>query len=317
MVDVFGNEIIGAYTNGVAVQAIYANGVLVWPTSSSYSYYVKWDSGYYTGTFSMNGTTYSYESYYPSNYFSSPDFSGTITQSAFRSGLFSYIETNAVSTGNSPFRNCSNLETALLPECTYLGGATFNGCNKLSIVSLPVCSYIGRLAFGNCDEISSISLPECTFVGEMAFYDCDGLINVSLPKCSYLDSQAFDGCNKLRSIRLPECLYIGNYAFLNCYSLSQISLPKCSYIGYGAFQECSSLYSISLSKCSYIDNYAFFECSRLRIITLKYSGICTLVSSNAFKSTYISSIYVPSLLVSYYRRASEWSYFAGIIRSIT
>lgn len=35
MVDVFGNEIIGAYTNGVAIQAIYAYGNLVWPVGPS------------------------------------------------------------------------------------------------------------------------------------------------------------------------------------------------------------------------------------------------------------------------------------------
>ena len=102
MVDVFGNEIIGAYTNGVSVQVIYAYGNLVWPVEPSY-YYVKWDSGTrYSGTFSMEGNTYNYSDYYPSNYFSG--FSGVITSSAFRSGSFSYMETNATNVMSSAFR---------------------------------------------------------------------------------------------------------------------------------------------------------------------------------------------------------------------
>ena len=83
MVDVFGNEIIGAYTNGVTVQAIYAYGNLVWPVGPFY--YVQWDRGTaYSGTFSMEGNTYNYSDYYPSNCFSR--FSGVITSSAFTSG---------------------------------------------------------------------------------------------------------------------------------------------------------------------------------------------------------------------------------------
>ena len=60
MVDVFGNNIISAFTNGVSVKSIFTYGEQVWPAISEY--YVKWDRSEYSGYFSMNGNTYYYSS---------------------------------------------------------------------------------------------------------------------------------------------------------------------------------------------------------------------------------------------------------------
>lgn len=200
MVNVFGNEIISAFTNGVAVEAIYANGELVWPTSSYY--YVKWDSSYYTGTFSMNGNTYNYSDYYPSNKFSSPDFSGTITLMAFISGPFSYIETNAVSIGKWAFVECESLSSVNLPVCSYVDVGAFLECSSLTTASLPVCEHIGNITFAECYSLVSISLPMCEYIGHQAFLDCSSLSQVNLPVCSYVGSNAFDYCYSLSLLTL-------------------------------------------------------------------------------------------------------------------
>ena len=339
MVDVFGNEIIGAYTNGVTVQAIYANGVLVWPVELSY-YYVSWDRGTsYSGTFSMEGNTYNYSDYYPSNCFSR--FSGVITSSAFWGGPFSYVETNAIKIEKEAFRSCYSLSQVSLPMCSYISFQAFYGCSSLSQVSLPVCEnvgvdvffactslsqvslpmckYVSRAAFQSCTALTQVSLPVCSYLGGLAFIDCTSLSQVSLPVCSYVDNGAFQSCSSLSQIYLPVCEYVGEWAFYHN-ALTQVSLPVCSFIGSYAFAFCRSLSQVNLPVCSYIGGNTFSHCSSFSRITLGYSGVCSLLSSAAFVSTKITSttgsILVPASLVNAYKVASGWSYFKNRIFSI-
>ena len=153
-------------------------------------------------------------------------------------------------------------------------------------------SFVANNAFRNSTTIQTVNLPYATKVGNNAFYSCTSLTQMSIPMCSY----------------------IGDYAFHNCSSLSQVSLPMCSEIGAWAFQNCSSLSQVSLPMCSFIAALAFRSCSSLSIITIGYSGVCSLSASNAFSRTPIASgigsIYVPASLVSDYQSAPNWSYFS-------
>ena len=94
------------------------------------------------------------------------------------------------------------------------------------------------------------------------------------------------------------CEYIGDYAFFNCRRLFQVSLPVCSYIG----------------------NYVFENCTSLSRITIGYSSVCSLYSTNVFDDTQITSstgsIYVPASLVDAYKSAENWSVYSNIIYPI-
>ena len=153
-------------------------------------------------------------------------------------------------------------------------------------------SFVASDAFKNNNTIQTVNLPYATSVGEYAFNSCNSLTQVSLPMCSL----------------------INNYAFASCNSLTRVSLPMCSLINNGAFQRCSSLTQISLPVCSYIGAAAFYRCRLLSIITIGYSGICSLISSGAFNGAQITSsigsIYVPASLVDSYKSAPKWSYFS-------
>ena len=137
---------------------------------------------------------------------------------------------------------------------------------------------------------------------------------MNLPMCSYISNYAFTNCRSLTQVNLPMCGYIDSNTFKDCYSLSQISLPVCSYIGTDVFWNCYSLSQVSLPMCSSIDSWVFENCSSLSIITIGYSGVCSLKNSNAFSKTQITSstgsIYVPTSLVDSYKSAPNWSYFS-------
>ena len=177
-------------------------------------------------------------------------------------------------------------------------------------------SFVASSAFKNNTTIQTVNLPNCTSVGTTAFYRCSSLTQIDLPMCSYIEDNAFYGCRLLNQVNLPVCSYIGNSVFFNCFLLSQVSLPLCEYIGSGAFRTCSLL-SFSLPVCSYIGGLAFYGCSSLSIITIGYSGICSLGDARTFETTQITSstgsIYVPTSLVDAYKSANYWSYFSNRI----
>lgn len=200
------------------------------------------------------------------------------------------------------------------------GGGTIGWDQKsftegtIKIINLDnSASFVASSAFQNNQNIQTVNLPYVTTVGASAFYRCYSLSQVNLPVCSYIEDNAFYNCRLLNQVNLPVCSYIGNSVFFNCFLLSQVSFPLCEYIGSGAFRTCSLL-SLSLPVCSYIGVFAFYACSSLSIITIGYSGICSLGDARTFESTQITSstgsIYVPASLVDSYKSATNWSYFS-------
>ena len=316
MIKTLGNNIVSAFTGGNPVKAIYAYGQLVWPVTIESSYYIKWTPSSAEGQFNVDGTTYDLSTFGGLYNWST----GIINSRAFEyNDSIQSIETNATRIGDWAFHICS-LTQVSLPMCGYIGSCAFSACSSLKQVSLPVCSYIGSYAFQSCYSLSQVSLPVCESIGERAFGLCSSLTQVSLPMCSYIGSDVFSSCRSLSQISLPVCSYIGTGAFLCCISLSQISLPVCNYIGRMAFYSCRSLAQASLPVCSYIGEYAFGDCSSLSRITIGYSSVCSLYSTNVFDGTKITSstgsIYVPASLVDVYKSASGWSVYSNIIYPI-
>lgn len=171
----------------------------------------------------------------------------------------------------------------------------FDRCYNIEQLYFEQLEVISRSGtFANLSNLTYVSLPVCRIIrGDGTFYGDYKLSQISLPKCEYLDTRTF--------------------AF--CHSLNDVSLPKCEYLGDGMFAYCSSLSFISLPMCSYIGSAAFYD-TGLQTIILTSTSVCRLVHSNAFQSTNISSIYVPSSLVETYQSASNWSYYSSYIKPI-
>ena len=315
------------------------------------SFYIKWTPSYVSsGTFSVGGRIHNYSDY-SNGVFS--EFDGVVIEGdEFGPSTVSitYLETN-ITDGEFFGVTMNSLNSAYLPDCRILGtssyttpphqGGGFAHCTSLSKVSLPVCEVVGGAAFQDCHTLKSITLPSCRYVGNGAFNNCSSLSYVNLPVCSYIDGYAFQSCRSLRNIELPQCeriegaafmwcgfysislpmcSYLSGGVFYGCSSLSYIDLPVCEVLDGGVFRNCNHLSSIVLPVCSSIGPYAFQSCTILKSITLGSTSVCSLANSEVFSNTdilsYSGSIFVPSSLVSAYKRASGWKFFSDRIYPI-
>ena len=267
MVKTFGNDIVGAYTGGQSVEAIYTGSTKVWPDGSEPGvYYIKWWPKDAEGSFTMDGETrwlQSYSGYYIMS-------TSVIEMSAFISvSTIIAIETNATEIKPLAFRSCYNLKYASMSQVLSLG----------SFYGLGSPQYKGP------------------------FDHCSSLYSVYLPKCKYLGMNTFFGC-ALTDIDLPECLALNGGVFANCYNLLYVSVPKCERIDYdsllnlGTFEGCSNLRDITLPVCSYIEERAFMNCN-LSEMTLGYSGVCS--GGLGLYQQFSVSIFVPLEWLSEYK----------------
>ena len=241
-----------------------------------------------------------------------------------------------VEAGTSIFDGCTNLSVIYINNEGYRTAQGWSEYSSLMslIDNTPALSLEDGLLYGSISAISRtdltelrisprdilyVSLPNCTSVSMDTFRTCFNLTSISLPMCENLGSNAFQDCESLSQVSLPMCSYIGNNVFVYCNSLTQVSLPVCSYIGENAFYTCESLSQVSLPVCSYIGENAFQDCSLLSIITIGYSGVCSL-AYDVFNGTPIAygtgSIYVPASLVDAYKTAENWSMYLSQIFTI-
>ena len=213
---------------------------------------------------------------------------------------------------------------------TYVGSGGSSGGNtdnEANLIARTITSYennqvtsIGDYAFFYWDGLTSVSFPECTSIGYNAFYYCDSLTSVNFPKCTSIGEYAFADCYSLTSASFPECVSINHDGFDNCRNLISVNFPVCTTIGGFAFAHCQNLTLVSFPMCTEINQHAFDGCTQLRSIYLGASTVCTLANSNAFINTEIGSnkgsIFVPASLVSAYKAATNWTYFANRIFSM-
>lgn len=250
--------------------------------------------------------------------------------------------------GNNTFQSCTSLTSIDLPKVTMIGDNAFHECDSLTSADLLEVTTIGKSAFANCNSLTSVSLPKVTTIRVQTFYGCASLVSVNLPEVTSIGTSTFNFCRSLTSIDLPMAISIGYAAFSSCTKLASVNLPKATTIQDYAFGRCDSLTSIDLPNATTINDAAFFQCTALTSVSLPMvtniasntfyrcynlsslilgaSSVCTLVHSNAFTSTpyagYSASfsgtpyIYVPASLVSQYKKAYNWNYFASYFSAI-
>ncbi len=88
--------------------------------------------------------------------------------------------------GNGAFKDCFNLETAILPtSLKYISDYAFE-CSGISYLDIPSnVNAIGKEAFSGCKKLTAIVLPESMMnIGKNAFKDCVVLIQVTVLKKS-------------------------------------------------------------------------------------------------------------------------------------
>lgn len=282
MVSTFGSGISMVFTNGESVEAIYCEGVKVWPdtTPAPGEYYVKWWPKSASGSFIMGGEArwlQDYNGYYSGPFITSysyHDFSSyVIDRSAFEGNSEIYaVETNLPNIGDAAFRNCTSLKY-------------FSASNARTVMSG---------VFQACSSLLTVYIPGCRFANNGVFWNCTNLRNVDITSCTGTSYLAFNNCRHLPAICLPNCRLLQEETFYGCYDLSYVELPVCSRMGDKVFRYCSALMTVVLG----------------------YSGVCQLgVDSSPFYDTPIlngsGSILVPLEWVSDYK--DEYPYLSSHI----
>lgn len=263
---------------------------------------------------------------------------------AYCSKLESINFPNVITINSQCFHGCSILSDINMPHLQTIGRYAFASCSNINNIELSQCTNISAYGFASC-SFSQIDIPECAYLGAGAFQHnplSSIIYNFSLISEfeSHLFSRTqfesfsnsfitsigqgcFAQCTSLKIISFPNCSFINTDAFISCYNLANCYIPKCISIGQAAFQQCSKLTQITLGEnISFIGNWAFICCSNLINLTiLNSTAVPTLEASYVFASTPMQGrgsgyIYVPSNLLSNYKKATNWAVYASHIKAI-
>lgn len=115
------------------------------------------------------------------------------------------------------FRNCSKLQSIVLPDVIEFGELAFDSCSNLVSISAEKVQKTGKSAVNNCTNVTELSFPEVTEIGEYAFNRCAKLSKISLPKLTKVSYGAFSQCENLKQINLPSVTELDSYAFFYSY----------------------------------------------------------------------------------------------------
>ena len=105
------------------------------------------------------------------------------------------------------------------------------------------------------------------------------------------------------------------YPSPNSFGISSVVLPVCEYIGSAAFFGCQIDYA-DLGNCSFIGRDAFTPYYHFFTMVLRGSSVCRYGGNQVYdmcSSLGMTSIYVPSSLVSEYKSAYQWSKLSSSI----
>ena len=208
--------------------------------------------------------------------------------------------------GSEAFSSCYSLGNLTgLSSLTSIGARAFANCSNMTSIVVPASiKTVGNEAFAN-SRFNTITLSDgITAIGDYAFSGNTSLSTVNLPSTlTSIGDYAFYGCISITSIDLSDYTLtkLGKYAFYECSSLGSATLPtSITAIPEGLFALCYNFSGISnfadLNLVS-IGASAFSECNMYNLALTFKSGLKT-IGKNAFKSTYISYVSIPTTVTS-------------------
>ena len=93
----------------------------------------------------------------------------------------SYIENLPVySIAQDAFKNCTSIQTLILPELEIIEENAFANCENLQTIRLENVKTISSHAFENCINLESVTIPNAEIIGDYAFNNCPKLKSISL-----------------------------------------------------------------------------------------------------------------------------------------
>ena len=242
----------------------------------------------------------------------------------------------------------SNLTEGIFRGCTSL--------LKVEGLENSQVPIIQGSAFYGCSALKEIAFPaSLTSIGNDAFRDCTSLVTASglgYTQLTGIGGSAFNGCSALKEIAFPASLTsIGDYAFLKTAIYGEFTFENLQTLGRRAFEntKVSKMKFPSLVSSEAASNYEgiFSYCTNLVLVDI--GDKCTTIKSNSFGrfvgtsgnditfiiraitppeladrliSTQsvrakIGVIYVPDESLEAYKTATNWSYYADILKPLS
>ncbi len=222
------------------------------------------------------------------------------------SSLKTVVVTGGKNIGNDAFRNCSSIESIILPDSlTDIGDNAFYGCSKLAIVTINENNSVYASQDGilyNKEKTQFVYIPNAlsgaitipdgiTSIDSSAFAERRSITSVTLPdSVTSIGDSAFSDCRSLTSIIIPDgVITIGERAFYYCNLLTSVIIPdSIRSIGDNAFSGYNKLQYNEYENAYYLGNS---DNPYVALIQAKHTGIesCTLhenikvIASKAFQ----------------------------------
>lgn len=197
----------------------------------------------YADTATINGYTWTYESYGSSSTLVSvsPEPTGRLVLPDELGGKdVTVIKDHA-------FNGLWQVNEIVFPKkLRSIGWDAFKGCTGLKELILPnTITEIGSSSFDYCTGLTNVVISSGMSYIDYCFNECTSLENVAIPQ-SIKNIDGFTYCTSLKSIVIPDSVYrIGAYAFEYCTSLRYLVIGHAvTSIEYRAFYGCTMLWNV-------------------------------------------------------------------------
>ena len=233
------------------------------------------------------------------------------------------ITYTVISIGNSAFKNCTILESIVIPESVVsIGESAFYGCSSLKSIVIPgnVTSICAE-TFRDCSGLESVIIPgSVSDIAGDAFLYCSGLKYVTFEdgaeELSMGNNNSWWGAfndSPLDSVYLGRDLSYDNSPFENNVNLRAVRIgDSVSKISGEEFSGCSGLTNVAIgNSLDSIGNSAFYGCNNVAELVC-YAKTPPVCDTNALLGINKQNCTLLVPYVSAYKAAEQWKDFLNI-----
>lgn len=208
---------------------------------------------------------------------------------------------------NDIFINESPVDSVSLPTVTQLKDSAFYGNTNITFVDAPNVTRIGEHVFQGCSSLKSVNMPSLKYCGKL-FNDNHNLLDdesiINSTRC-----YAFTHCQSLENIYLPKVEKAGfGFFYQNNYTAAtyktKVVMPSVCMLGTQAFRQ-GKFVAVDLGANLNQLAYDTFYAATIDTLVLRSPMLVTADTRDAVRS--ITTLYVPSALVSEYATATNWT----------